>query len=160
VVEISGHLRALWPWRSYTSLIYPEVDLCDRRTWPARQFDLVICEQVLEHVPDPTTAVEGLLALCRPTGFVYVSTPFLIRVHDDPHDYWRFTPLGLETLLRSQGLEPLWVRSWGNRQAIVANFDRWVARFPWQSLKSEPKLPVVVWALAQPANDPQTAVSR
>jgi hypothetical protein len=153
VVEVSGEVRALWPWRSYTSLSYPEFDLCDRSTWPARQFDLVISEQVLEHVPDPGTAVKGLRALCGPTGFVYVSTPFLIRLHDDPLDYWRFTPLGLETLLRSNGLEPLWVRSWGNRRAIVANFDRWVSRFSWQSLENDPRLPVVVWALARPSND-------
>ena len=150
VVEVSGHLRPEWQWRSYTTFDYPALDLCDERTWPDERFDLVICEQVLEHVPDPLTAVRGLHALCRPGGHVIVSTPFLIRVHPEPGDYWRFTPAGLEKLLRSQGLEPLWIRSWGNRAAIVANFDRWV-RGSWQSLENEPELPVVVWALARPS---------
>jgi hypothetical protein len=63
-------------------------------------------------------------------------------------------------LLRSQGLEPLWVRSWGNRSAIVANFDRWVPRLPWQSLADEPHLPASVWALAQPARTSEAAGNR
>lgn len=29
--------------------------------------------------------------------------------------------------------------------------DRWVSRFPWQSLRNEPQLPVVVWSLARPS---------
>lgn len=69
--------------------------------------DLVICEQVLEHVVDPLTAVRTLARLRKRDGFVFVSTPFLIRLHDFPGDYWRFTPAGLGLLLRSQGLAPM-----------------------------------------------------
>jgi SAM-dependent methyltransferase len=152
-VEISGDAWHHLPWRSLTQLEFPQFSLCappDRLPGP---FDLVICEQVLEHVLDPLTAVDTLRRMCKPDGHVYVSTPFLVRLHDHPGDYWRFTPAGLAQLLTSRGLMPLWVRSWGNRQVIVANFDRWVARPRWRGLENEPHLPAVVWALARPFED-------
>jgi SAM-dependent methyltransferase len=150
VVEVTGELWSEMPWGSYSRLDFPAFDLCAPPDPLPGPFDLVICEQVLEHVPDPLTAVRTLRRLCRPTGHVYVSTPFLVRLHDWPGDYWRFTPDGLALLLRSQGLEPLWVRSWGNRDVAVANFDHWVPRRAGQSLRNEPQLPVSVWALARP----------
>jgi SAM-dependent methyltransferase len=148
VVEISGANWAHLPWAGHTNLAFPEFDLCAPPSDMPGSFDLVICEQVLEHVLDPLTAVRTLRRLCKPGGHVYVATPFLVRLHDHPGDYWRFTPDGLRHLLTSQGLEPLWVRSWGNRRVIVANFDRWAARLPWQTLRNESDLPAVVWALA------------
>lgn len=137
-------------WGAYTALSFPEFDLCAPPKELPGPFDLVLCEQVLEHVKDPPKAVQTLRRLCRPSGHVLVSTPFLVRLHDEPGDYWRFTPSGLEILLRSQGLVPIWVRSWGNRRAIASNFDRWTVRFPWQTLRNELALPAVVWALARP----------
>ncbi len=151
VAEVSGDLWTATPWASHTQLDFPEFDLCRPPEVLPGPFDLVICEQVLEHVPDPLTAVRTLRRLCRDDGHVYVSTPFLVRLHDWPGDYWRFTPDGLAILLRSQGLEPVWVRSWGNREVAIANFDSWVPRLAGQSLENEPQLPVSVWALARPA---------
>jgi SAM-dependent methyltransferase len=152
VLEVSGELWKDMPWASRTQLDFPDFDLCRPPQDLPGPFDLVICEQVLEHVPDPLAAVRTLRRLCKPDGHVYVSTPFLVRLHDWPGDYWRFTPDGLALLLRSQGLEPVWVRSWGNRRVAVANFDHWVPRMRWGSLRDEPHLPVVVWALARPSS--------
>jgi SAM-dependent methyltransferase len=150
VAEVSGDLWTDLPWASRAQLDFPEFDLCNPPAELPGPFDLVICEQVLEHVPDPLTAVDTLRRMCKPDGHVYVSTPFLVRLHDWPGDYWRFTPDGMKLLLRSRGLEPLWVRSWGNRDVIVANFDNWVPRLAGGSLRNEEHLPASVWALARP----------
>ena len=151
--EISGDTHAGHGWKEYSSLMYPEFDLCEPIAQPER-FDVVICEQVLEHVPDPFLAVENLRELCIPGGRVIVSTPFLIRVHEVPilndlKDYWRFTPRGLRTLLERGGLEVDEIDSWGNRDCVVGNFDSWAAFRPWHSLRNEPDLPVQVWAFAR-----------
>jgi SAM-dependent methyltransferase len=150
--EISGDAHASKPWKRHISLNYPEFDLCapleDRGT-----FDVVICEQVIEHVLDPWTAAANLRGLCARGGSVIVSTPFLIRVHELPmygmRDYWRFTPRGLRILLERSGLEVDTVEAWGNRSCVVGNFDRWPAYRPWHSLRNEPDLPVQVWAFAR-----------
>jgi hypothetical protein len=107
----------------------------------------VICEQVLEHVIDPWRAAGNLQRMCRPGGLVLVNMPFLIRIHDHPGDYWRFTPDALRFLLTAVGLDVQWVRSWGNRSCVRANFDVWRRYRPWHSLRNEDPLPVVVWRL-------------
>jgi SAM-dependent methyltransferase len=151
--EISGDARATLGWNSFTSLNFPGFDLCAELDPALREhFDVVICEQVIEHVLDPCAAARNLLGLCRPGGHVVVSTPFLIRVHELPaygmHDYWRFTPGGLRRLLEQAGLTVDAVDAWGNRSCVVGNLDRWPAYRRWHSLRNEPDLPVQVWAFA------------
>jgi SAM-dependent methyltransferase len=149
-VEISGDAQARLPWRSFTSLNWPEFDLCAPLEGRGT-YDVVICEQVIEHVPDPVVAAENLRGLCRPGGHVVVSTPFLIRVHElwGMEDYWRFTPRGLRTLLERAGLEVDAVGAWGNRHCVTGNFDRWPAYRRRHPLGNEPDLPVQVWAFAR-----------
>jgi SAM-dependent methyltransferase len=149
VVEFAGANWDHLPWRDHVVLDIPEFDLC-APPHSFDQYDVVLCEQVLEHVVNPLVAVDTLKRLCRPGGHIFVGTPFLVRLHDHPGDYWRFTPDGMRVLLESQGLQPQWIRSWGNRKAIVASFDHWEQQRPWKSLKNEPHLPAVVWAMARP----------
>jgi SAM-dependent methyltransferase len=148
-IEISGDLRTGYPWRSYTRTHYPEFDLSAPLS-PPETYSFVICEQVLEHTQDPWQAARNLRQICRPDGFVLVNTPFLIRIHDSPVDYWRFTPEGLRALLSGAALDVLWVRSWGNRRCARANFRVWARYRPWHSLRNEERFPLVVWALATP----------
>jgi SAM-dependent methyltransferase len=147
-VEVSGSGHAARGWRSYTRLDYPDFDLCDPPP-RLRRFDVVLCEQVLEHVTDPTRAVGTLYDLTEPGGHTFVSTPFLLRIHAAPGDYWRFTPDGLAMLLRNAGFEDVRARSWGNARCVRANFRRWRAYRPWHALRNEADLPVVVWASAR-----------
>jgi SAM-dependent methyltransferase len=150
--EISGDAQATRPWRSFTSLNFPEFDLCAPLQGRER-YDVVICEQVIEHVVDPVKAAENLYGLCAPGGHVIVSAPFLIRVHELPAygmgDYWRFTPRGLRTLLERARLTVDRVDAWGNRSCIAGNFDVWPSYRRWHSLRNEPDLPVQVWAFAR-----------
>jgi SAM-dependent methyltransferase len=150
--EISGDNHASKPWKRFENLDYPAFDLVAPLTRHA-EFDVVICEQVIEHVVDPFLAARNLRELTKPGGHVIVSTPFLIRVHELPmygmKDYWRFTPRGLRTLLEQAGLEVDEVDSWGNRSCVVGNLDHWPAYRNWMSLKNEPDLAVQVWAFAR-----------
>jgi SAM-dependent methyltransferase len=150
-VEISGESHRGKGWKDYVSLNYPDFDLCNP-TPQDRTFDIVICEQVLEHVVDPGRAVRTLRDLCTPGGQVVVSTPFLIKVHELPlygmHDYWRFTPRGLRLLLENNGLGVDRVETWGNKSCVLGNLDRWPSRRPWLSLRNRPDVAVQVWAFA------------
>jgi hypothetical protein len=92
-------------------------------------------------------AAGNLQRVCRPGGLALVNMPFLIRIHDHPGDYWRFTPDGLRFLLTAVGLDVQWVRSWENRSCVRANFDVWRRYRPWHSLRNEDPLPLVVWRL-------------
>lgn len=149
--EVSGESWSALPWREYEALHFPDFDLCDPR--PAGPYDVVICEQVLEHVIDPFLAATSLAALCRPGGRVIVSTPFLVKQHELPlfamYDYWRFTPRGLRHLLESAGLVVEEVHSWGNRSAVVGNLGWWVEYRRWHPLRDRRDVAVMVWAYAR-----------
>jgi SAM-dependent methyltransferase len=149
--EISGGAHADRGWKEFRSLNYPDFDLCAPIT-TSQRYDVVICEQVLEHVVDPFLAGQHLFELCRPGGHVIVSTPFLVKQHELPLygmlDYWRFTPRGLRTLLERAGLEVDHVGTWGNRLGVLGNLDRWSAHRRWLPLRNRPDIAVVVWAYA------------
>lgn len=58
-------------------------------------FDIVLCCNVLEHVPDLDAAIDGLSRVCAQDGMVFASTPFVYPYHDEPNDFWRPTAHGL-----------------------------------------------------------------
>jgi len=61
-------------------------------------FDVVLCLQVLEHVPDPGAAIRELHRVVRPGGRVLLSTHGVYPFHPNPDDLWRWTHQGLERL--------------------------------------------------------------
>jgi len=154
IVEISGTAHLTYPWRSHTNRAFPDFDVCE-------QFDgdpianVVTCEQVLEHVPDPAQAVRSMAAMLRPGGLLVVSVPFMLRVHPHPGDFWRFTETGLARLLETAGLAVESIESWGNHRVVRANLRVWAADRPWRSMANNPLTPVVVWAVAR---KPETVV--
>jgi SAM-dependent methyltransferase len=60
--------------------------------------DGVVCIEVLEHVKHPHLALQELHRIMKPGGIFVGSTPFLLGIHDQPHDYFRYTRHGLELL--------------------------------------------------------------
>lgn len=63
-------------------------------------FDVVLCTEVLEHLPEPQRGVDEMFRVLRPGGTLLLTTRFLFPIHDAPHDYFRFTKYGLRYLLR------------------------------------------------------------
>jgi SAM-dependent methyltransferase len=146
-VEVSGSSYHDLEWRSYRPTRHEDFDVCAPPV-DLDQYDVVICEQVLEHVEDPWRAARTLHDLCRPGGAVIVSTPFLIRVHPTPYDFWRFTEDGLRRLLEGSGLEVDETASWGSKRAVRGNLRRFPPMQPWRSLRNEGDFPLVIWAFA------------
>ncbi len=68
-------------------------------------FDVVISQEVLEHLPDPWAALAEVRRTLKPGGLLYLQVPFVIGYHSGPSDYWRFTHEGLQRLIEGSGLE-------------------------------------------------------
>jgi SAM-dependent methyltransferase len=150
-VEVAGKKWESFGFRSYRNVNYPEYDLCEKPIDVAA-FDIVIAEQVLEHVLWPYRAVRNVIETLRPGGVFVVTTPFLIPIHEHPFDCSRWSETGLKQLLVESGFSSgaIVTGSWGNRACVCANFQRWVHWIPWKhSLKNDSKFPVHVWAFAR-----------
>src|SRR5262245_41657300 len=70
-----------------------------------RSFDTVLNVQVLEHTPHPAELVSEMARVLRDDGRLILSAPFQFRLHEEPHDYFRYSPHGLRALCSDAGLE-------------------------------------------------------
>src|SRR5437868_5511143 len=78
VVEISGTGWSDFGFRTYRNPHFPEHDIC-KGSLGSEICDLVILEQVLEHVQFPDRALRFSLEMLRPGGWILLTVPFLIR---------------------------------------------------------------------------------
>ncbi len=74
--------------------------VCDMPMFENGRFDAVFMMEVLEHVTEPHLAVKELRRVLKPGGLLVLSTPFIFPLHDEPHDYYRYTKYGLAFMLR------------------------------------------------------------
>ncbi len=65
--------------------------------------DAVLCTEVIEHVDDPAAMLREMHRVLKRGGMLILSAPFTWHVHDEPHDYWRFTEFGLRLLFERTG---------------------------------------------------------
>jgi hypothetical protein len=147
-LEISGEEWRDFGFQSYRAAHYPDYDICERAL--DTEFDLVIAEQVFEHLLWPYRAGRHVFQMLRPGGHALISTPFLFPVHQAPTDCSRWTETGLRYFLAECGfaLDQCVTGSWGN-PSCVRKYLKSGARYrPWRSLRNDPVTPIVVWALA------------
>lgn len=67
-------------------------------------FDTVLMLDVLEHIPSATQAISEAYRALKPGGHLILQVPFLYPLHDEPHDFHRWTVYGLRQLCTTHGL--------------------------------------------------------
>ncbi len=81
---------------------YKEVDIrADCIAVPLRDnsVDFIICEELVEHVPEAGRLIAEVHRMLKPGGHAYFAVPFLYPYHASPHDYTRWTRDGFLSLL-------------------------------------------------------------
>ncbi|PZV76704.1 methyltransferase family protein [Algoriphagus aquaeductus] len=149
-LEVSGNKWSGYGFKNYQSVHFPDFDICS--TTIDGKFDIIIAEQVFEHLSYPFKAGKNVFRLLNDGGVFLITTPFLLKNHPDPIDCTRWTAQGLKYFLHECGfdLDKIQVHSWGNRACLIANLDNWIKYDPKKhSLQNEEDFPLVVWALAK-----------
>jgi SAM-dependent methyltransferase len=151
VMEISAGPQWVreFNFRSFTNLKFPDFDVCAQTV--DRQFDLIIADQIFEHLRWPYRAGRNVLSMLKPGGHFIIATPFLVRIHKAPIDCCRWTEDGLSFLLQECGFpaDGIKTSSWGNRACVKRNLNSWRKGGFFGSLINEPAFPVMVWAFAR-----------
>lgn len=65
--------------------------------------DTILSTQTLEHVYDIQQYVRECYRLLAPGGKLILTVPMQWRLHEVPHDYWRFTRYGVSELMTRNG---------------------------------------------------------
>lgn len=86
-----------------------------------RSFDTVLSVQVLEHTPHPATLVREMARVLKDDGVLILSAPFQFRLHEEPHDYFRFSPHGLRVLCEQAGLAVVEVHAQGSIWSVLSH---------------------------------------
>jgi len=158
VAEVSGKWGRMFRFRSYTQFLYPEWDICAgpyrSDEGKVRKFDLVIANQVWEHLDRPYAATNNVRRMLKKGGHFWLAVPFYIPFHAAPMDNSRWSARGLKNLLIECGFEEdaIHADQWGNRNAALRNMeDRWPPHYDEarDTLENDPQMPICAWALAR-----------
>lgn len=72
----------------------------------------VLATELMEHLHSPKEFLAEMARVLQAGGCLILSVPFLEPLHEEPRDYYRFTPHSLRLLLENHGfsLEHIWER--------------------------------------------------
>ncbi|NOY77815.1 MAG: class I SAM-dependent methyltransferase [Calditrichaeota bacterium] len=98
-----------------------ECDLTQALPFPDEEFDTIILSDVLEHIPNPENLWREMARILAKGGHVFVNTPFYYFIHEEPHDYYRYTEFALRRFVQLAGLKLIYLRPMGGIPEILAD---------------------------------------
>ena len=109
-----------------------ECDLTVALPFAGESFDTIILSDVLEHIPEPALLWQEIARLLTAKGKLLMNVPFYYSIHEQPHDYYRYTEFGLRRFVEAAGLRLLDLEAIGGAPEIVADiFAKNILRLPY-----------------------------
>ena len=95
------------------------------------EFDTVILSDVLEHIPQPERLWQEVARVLAIRGKIIMNVPFYYWVHEQPHDYYRYTEFALRRFVEIYGMRVVQLNAIGGVPEILADvFSKNVLRLP------------------------------
>lgn len=114
--------------------------------------DAVLASNVFEHLPNPQQTMSEISRVLSKHGAGLILVPFVIKLHQEPLDYQRFTKHGLRRLAESSGLEVTEIREIGGFSNILGTILRIaIKRTPNPMKKLILRLQYRLWAIGRMA---------
>jgi SAM-dependent methyltransferase len=116
---------------------------------PDASFDVILCTEVLEHVPDPADVVREFARILKPRGRLLLTAPLGSGIHQEPYHYYGgFTPYWYERFLGEAGFGKLEIEpNEGSFRSFGQEAQRFViASRPFGS--GRPWVTEILWAPA------------
>ncbi len=108
-----------------------ECDLSQPLPFPENEFDTLILSDVLEHIATPELLWREMHRILKPGAVAFVNTPFFYWLHEEPHDYYRYTGFALRRFAEQSGFEVLLLTTIGGTPEILADIvAKHVKRIP------------------------------
>lgn len=98
-----------------------EVDLTGPLPFADEAFDTIILSDVLEHIPVPERLCSEIARILRPGGKLIMNVPFFYWLHEQPHDYYRYTEFALRRFMDVSGMKLVSLAPIGGAPEIVTD---------------------------------------
>jgi SAM-dependent methyltransferase len=114
----------------------------DGKTIPFAEntFDIVFCTEVMEHVPEPLAFLEEIYRVLKPGGKVIMTTPFLVPLHEEPYDFFRYTKHGIKHLFTKTGFDEIRIQPFGEYFGVIIAFSVQIHLKAWRIITNKTKL--------------------
>jgi len=100
--------------------ITQKVGTAEKLPIESESVDIVMSNQVLEHVLDERAAVAESFRVLKPGGQFIGSVPHISPIHLEPYDFRRFTYYGLKQILENHGFEVIKIEGNGGIHRAMA----------------------------------------
>lgn len=98
-----------------------ECDLTQPLPFADAEFDAIILSDVLEHIPQPERLWAEMDRLLKPGGKILMNVPFLYWLHEQPHDFHRYTEFALRRFVELAGLRLVLLEPTGGSPEVLAD---------------------------------------
>lgn len=88
-----------------------------------------MCIQVMEHLKYPAKALKEINRIMKPGGKILITAPQGCALHDEPYDFFRYTPYSLRFLLEESGFEIIDIKPRGGYFWYMANRMKYMKKF-------------------------------
>lgn len=108
-----------------------ECDLSQPLPFADGEFDTIVLSDVLEHIPTPEALWREMARLLAGGGKLIMNVPFFYWLHEEPHDFYRYTEFALRRFVDGAGLELVSLDATGGTPEVLADiFAKNVVRVP------------------------------
>jgi len=124
---------------------------------PDASFDVILCTEVLEHVPEPIKALQELARLLRPGGLMLLTAPLGCLLHQEPYIYYGgYSPYWYRRFLGEAGCDVAAIESNQGFFSLFADYTGWFSNLIHPRETRREHLParfalLLLWLLSRPA---------
>lgn len=98
-----------------------ECDLNEPLPFADGSFDTIVLSDVLEHIAQPEQLWLEMARVLSAGGHLIMNTPFYYWLHEEPHDYYRYTRHALQRFAQLAGLQIELLKATGGAPEIIAD---------------------------------------
>ena len=90
-----------------------EIALKDER------FDTILTTSVIEHVIEPKKMFDEMHRVLKKNSYLILTTPCQYGLHEQPHDYFRYTKYSLRMMAEKSGVKVVYIKPVGGMLVII-----------------------------------------
>ncbi|MBL0340959.1 MAG: class I SAM-dependent methyltransferase [Bacteroidetes bacterium] len=111
--------------------------------FPDNEFDIIFCTEVMEHVPNPEHFLSEINRVLQSGGVLIMTTPFMVQLHEEPYDFYRYTKYGIQHLLNKSGFEVKNIVAFGDAIGVLIGIQIQLFLKIWSAIANFTKIKII-----------------